>query len=162
MKRKVGTGKPVPTLDLLASMNMSIRADLTYSERYEEGTRSPVETLARKEGTCRDYALLLIEAARSLGFGARFVTGYLYDPKLEGENNVQGAGATHAWAEIYVPGAGWIEYDPTNGIIAGETLIRIATTRDPSQAVPIAGSFTGASADFLGMEVDVTVASETR
>ena len=111
--------------------------------REEEGTQTPVETIERKSGTCRDYALLLIEAARSLGFGARFVTGYLYDPALDGGDAMQGAGATHAWAEIYLPGAGWVEFDPTNGLVAGENLIRVAVTRDPAQAVPIAGSFAG-------------------
>ena len=101
------------------------------------------QTLESKAGSCRDFALLFIEAARSLGFGARFVTGYLYDPALDGGDAVQGAGATHAWADVYLPGAGWVEYDPTNGVIAGENLIRVAVTRDASQAVPIAGSFDG-------------------
>ena len=115
----------------------------TISAREEEGTQTPVETLERKSGTCRDYALLFIEAARSLGFGARFVIGYLYDPALDGGDAMQGAGATHAWAEIYLPGAGWVEFDPTNGLIAGENLIRVAVTRDPAQAVPIGGSYSG-------------------
>ena len=73
---------------------------------------------------------------------------------------MQGAGATHAWAEIYLPGAGWIEFDPTNGLVAGENLIRVAVTRDPAQAVPIAGSFAGEGA-YLGMDVDVTVRAES-
>jgi transglutaminase-like putative cysteine protease len=151
---------PTDTYNLLATMNAAIRTDFTYNAREEEGTQSPVETLETKSGTCRDYALLFIEAARALGFGARFVTGYLYDPALDGGGDaVQGAGATHAWAEIYLPGAGWVEYDPTNGLIAGENLIRVAVTRDPSQAVPIGGSFYGDAA-FLGMEVVVTVRAE--
>ena len=122
-------------------------------------TQAPLETIEQKSGTCRDYALLFIEAARALGFGARFVTGYLYDPALDGGEAVQGAGATHAWAEIYLPGAGWVEFDPTNGLIAGENLIRVAVTRDPAQAVPIGGTFSG-EAEYLGMEVDVTVKAE--
>ena len=137
----------------------AIRGSFAYSAREEEGTQTPVETLETKSGTCRDYALLFIEAARSLGFGARFVSGYLYDPALDGGDAMQGAGATHAWAEVYLPGAGWIEYDPTNGLIAGENLIRVAVTRDPAQAVPIAGSFSGEGA-YLGMEVEVTVRAE--
>src|SRR3954462_541190 len=103
----------------------------------------------------------MMEAVRSLGFGARFVTGYLYDPKLEGmgDDGTIGAGATHAWCEIYLPGAGWVEYDPTNALIGSEALIRVAVTRDPSQASPISGSYVGEARDYLGMSVDVTVQS---
>jgi transglutaminase-like putative cysteine protease len=121
-----------------------------------------MQTLESKAGSCRDFALLFIEAARSLGFGARFVTGYLYDPALDGGDAVQGAGATHAWADVYLPGAGWVEYDPTNGVIAGENLIRVAVTRDASQAVPVAGSFDGEASDYLGMQVEVVVTAEKR
>ena len=152
---------PTNTFNLLATMNAAIRGSFEYSAREEEGTQSPVETLERRSGTCRDYALLFIEAARSLGFGARFVSGYLYDPALDGGDAMQGAGATHAWAEIYLPGAGWVEFDPTNGLIAGENLIRVAVTRDPAQAVPIGGSFAGEGA-FVGMNVDVTVKAEEK
>ena len=153
-------GEPMPTYDLLSKLNSAIKAEFTYNARYEEGTQSPIETLEKKSGTCRDFALLFIEAVRSLGFGARFITGYLYDPALDGaQGGVQGAGATHAWADVYLPGAGWVEYDPTNGLIAGDNLIRIAVTRDPSQAIPIAGSFTAAPNDYLGMTVEVTVTS---
>ena len=155
-KRFVG-GKPVSTYNLLSNINGAIKNEFAYTERYVEGTQSPIETLEKKSGACRDYALLFMEAVRSLGFGARFVTGYLYDPALDGGDAMQGTGATHAWADVYLPGAGWVEYDPTNGLIAGENLIRVAVTRDPSQAVPIAGTFTGTPADFLGFSVDVTV-----
>jgi transglutaminase-like putative cysteine protease len=102
--------------------------------------------------------MLLIEAARSLGFGARVVTGYLYNPSVCSRS--MGAGATHAWADIYVTGAGWVAYDPTNGTIGGSNLIRVAATRDISQAVPVAGSFVGAPDDYLGMAVQVLVAQE--
>jgi transglutaminase-like putative cysteine protease len=153
---------PTNTFNLLARINAAMRGSFAYNARDEEGTQSPAETLERKSGTCRDYALLFIEAARSLGFGARFVTGYLYDPALDGGGDaVQGAGATHAWAEVYLPGAGWVEFDPTNGLVAGENLIRVAVTRDPSQAAPIGGSFFG-EAEFLGMEVEVTVTAEQK
>lgn len=152
---------PANTFNLLATMNAAIRGSFEYRTREEEGTQTPSETLERKSGTCRDYALLFIEAARSLGFGARFVTGYLYDPALDGAADaVQGAGSTHAWADIYLPGAGWVEFDPTNALIAGENLIRVAVTRDPTQAVPIGGTFSGEGAEFVGMEVDVTVKAE--
>jgi transglutaminase-like putative cysteine protease len=153
---------PTHTYNLLATMNAGIRGAFEYRAREEEGTQAPDETIEKKSGTCRDYALLFIEAARSLGFGARFVSGYLYDPALDGGAAVQGAGATHAWAEIYLPGAGWVEYDPTNGLIAGENLIRVAVTRDPSQAVPIAGTFAGEGVAYLGMEVELTVSAEQR
>jgi transglutaminase-like putative cysteine protease len=156
--RRFVVENPMSTYNLLSNMNFAIKNEFAYAERYEEGTQSPLETLEKKSGTCRDFALLFIEAVRTLGFGARFVTGYLYDPKLDGGGEtMQGAGATHAWADVYLPGAGWVEYDPTNGLIAGENLIRVAVTRDPSQALPISGSFVGASADFVGMTVDVTV-----
>jgi transglutaminase-like putative cysteine protease len=151
------TAQPMSTYNLLSNLNGAIRSEFAYAERYEEGTQSPIETLEKNGGTCRDFALLFIEAARSLGFGARFVTGYLYDPALDGGQAMQGAGATHAWADVYLPGAGWVEYDPTNGLIAGENLIRVAVTRDPSQAIPISGTFTGAGSDFLDITVEVTV-----
>ena len=116
------------------------------------------ETLAKGGGTCRDYALLMIEAVRSLGFAARFVSGYLYDPALDGgPGGTQGAGATHAWVQVYLPGAGWAEFDPTNGIVGGRNLIRVGVVRDPKQAVPLAGTFTGGPNDYLGLEVDVQV-----
>jgi transglutaminase-like putative cysteine protease len=153
--------KSAATVELLAAMNAAIKRDFAYAARDTEGTQSPLETLERRTGSCRDFALLLIEAVRSLGFGARFVTGYLYDPILDGGNgdSIQGAGATHAWAEIYLPGAGWVEYDPTNGLVAGENLIRVAVTRDPAQAVPVEGSFIGEASAFIGMDVEVTVTS---
>jgi transglutaminase-like putative cysteine protease len=159
--RRFLLGPPDYTFNLLSTMNAAIRSDFAYRPREEEGTQTPMETIESKSGTCRDYALLFIEAARSLGFGARFVSGYLYDPALDGGEAAQGAGATHAWAEVYLPGAGWVEFDPTNGLVAGENLIRVAVTRDPSQAVPIGGSFYG-EAEFLGMEVEVTVHAEAR
>ena len=155
------TAAPMPTYNLLSNMNGAIRTEFKYAVRNEEGTQAPLETLDKMSGTCRDFALLFIEAARSLGFGARFVSGYLYDPALDGGQAMQGAGATHAWAEVYLPGAGWVEYDPTNGLVAGENLIRIAVARDPSQAIPISGTFTGAPSEFLGITVDVTVNRES-
>jgi transglutaminase-like putative cysteine protease len=157
------SGRFMSTYNLLSNMNAAIKHEFTYNTRYEEGTQSPIETLERKSGTCRDFALLFIEAVRSLGFGARFITGYLYDPALDGaEGAMQGSGATHAWADVYLPGAGWVEYDPTNGLIAGQNLIRIAVTRDPSQAIPVAGTFDGTMGQFQGMTVDVTVHASSR
>lgn len=155
--------RPTDTMALLMDINSGIHRNFAYQVRHEQGTQPPHETLRLGTGSCRDFALLLIEAARSLGFGARFVTGYLYDPALDGDSPaVVGAGATHAWADIYLPGAGWIEFDPTNGTIAADNLIRVAVTRDPSQAVPVAGGFTGLVGDYLGMTVDVSVRSQAQ
>jgi transglutaminase-like putative cysteine protease len=99
----------------------------------------------------------MMEAVRALGLAARFVSGYVYVPSSDnGDRNV-GGGATHAWMQVYLPGAGWMEFDPTNGIVGNRDLIRIAVVRDPSQAVPVSGKWTGAPADYLGMEVDVIV-----
>jgi transglutaminase-like putative cysteine protease len=112
--------------------------------------------LRTKSGSCRDFAVLTIEAARSLGLAARFVTGYLYLPESRHGDRV-GGGATHAWLEVYLPGAGWVEFDPTNGIVGNHDLIRVAVARDPRQAVPISGTWTGFPSDHLGMTVDVEV-----
>lgn len=156
-------GNPTDTSALLADLNSGVGKWISYQSRDAEGTQSPIETLNRGWGSCRDFAVLLIEAARSLGFGARVVTGYLYSPSDDGQaTTARGAGSTHAWADIYVPGSGWIAYDPTNGTIGGGDLIRVAVTRDISQAVPVAGSFAGAPDSYLGMTVDVAVVAEDR
>jgi transglutaminase-like putative cysteine protease len=147
------------TMGILSGMTKAIQAEFTYNPRDEMGTQDPVTTLTSGTGTCRDYALLMMEAARTLGFAARFVSGYLYDDSKigGGEETVIGGGVTHAWAQIYLPGAGWVPFDPTNGLISDRNLIRVAVTRDPSQAVPLQGSFTGKPGDFLGLDVKVEV-----
>jgi len=151
---------PTDTLALLDDLNRGVAAWISYQSREIEGTQTPVETLNRGWGSCRDFAVLLIEAARSLGFGARVVTGYLYNRCADGDSRgAIGAGTTHAWADIYLPGAGWVAYDPTNGTIGGADLIRVAVTRDIEQAVPISGSFFGAPSDYIGMTVNVAVTS---
>jgi transglutaminase-like putative cysteine protease len=101
----------------------------------------------------------MIEAARSLGLAARFVSGYLYVPSRDGKD-YQGGGSTHAWCQVYLPGAGWVEFDPTNGIIGNRDLIRVAVARDPGQAIPLSGSYLGLPDDDLGMSVEVNVKSE--
>jgi transglutaminase-like putative cysteine protease len=154
---------PTNTSALLADLNSGVGAWIRYQSREAEGTQTPVETLNRGWGSCRDLAVLLIDAARSLGFGARVVTGYLYNPSADNRGMAAiGAGATHAWADIYVPGAGWIACDPTNGTMGGNNLIRVAVTRDINQAIPIAGSFFGPTDSYLGMTVDVSVVSDDR
>ncbi len=100
----------------------------------------PAETLRLSAGSCRDLALLMIEALRSLGFAARFVSGYLYVPSRDRAAMPRmGGGSTHAWCQVYLPGAGWVEFDPTNAIIGNRDLIRVAVARDPSQAMPLSG-----------------------
>ncbi|PWE18129.1 transglutaminase [Marinicauda salina] len=150
------------TWSILERMNAAIHADLRYDRREEPGVLPPNETLRGACGSCRDFAELMCEAVRRLGFAARFVTGYLYDPARDeraavDRTQVRGAGATHAWVQVFLPGAGWVEFDPTNGEIASGKLIRTGVARLPSQAVPLVGSFEGASADFVGMDVEVEV-----
>ena len=146
------------TEELLIRITRAIKEQFVYQEPAIHGTQAPTETLSLGSGTCRDFALFMIEAVRSLGLAARFVTGYLYDPALDGEAPaLEGAGATHAWVQVYLPGAGWIEFDPTNGLIGGTNLIRVGVARDPKQAVPLQGSYSGAGSDFLDMTVEVKV-----
>jgi len=147
------------TRDLLVRMNQSIRDNFRYAARDEEGTQSPQATLKLSTGSCRDFALLMIEAARRLGVATRFVSGYLYDPALDGDapGTTVGAGSTHAWLQAYLPGAGWVPFDPTNNFTGGNQLIRVGVARDPSQAAPIAGSWYGEPDDYLGMTVNVAV-----
>ncbi|ESR24590.1 Transglutaminase [Lutibaculum baratangense AMV1] len=149
------------TLPMLEAMCMAVKRDFGYARREDEGTQDPGETLRTKAGSCRDFALLMMEACRSLGLAAQFVTGYLYDDALVGGGEgLVGGGETHAWLQVFLPGAGWVEFDPTNGIIGGRNLIRVGIARDPSQASPLSGSYEGAAEDFLGMDVEVTVAAE--
>lgn len=153
-------GYSTDTLSLLKDMNAGITARIRYEVREDEGTQSPLRTLERGAGSCRDFAVLLVEAVRSLGFGARIVSGYLCTSG-NGLIGSQGAGSTHAWAEVYVPGAGWITFDPTNLGVGGANLIPVAVARDIRQAMPVAGSFEGAAGDFETMSVDVDVANMT-
>lgn len=147
------------TLQALRDMNTAIRSGFGYMARTTAGVQTPSDTLAMRSGTCRDFATLFIEAARALGFGARFVTGYLYDPALDNGDNcgVAGAGATHAWVEVYLPGPGWVEFDPTNGLIESPSLLRVGVATDAEHAVPINGSYNGYPDDVVGIEIDVNV-----
>jgi len=143
------------TLTMLAEITSTIRRTFTYIARYEMGTQTPVETLQRRQGTCRDFAVLMIEAARALGLAARFVSGYVYAPGL-GEGRV-GGGNTHAWVRIFLPGSGWVEFDPTNGIVGSRGLVRVAIARDPYQAVPLSGTWAGFPGSANGMDVSVEI-----
>jgi transglutaminase-like putative cysteine protease len=155
-RRFVSNDGPTPTLKMLEAMTHAIKAEFRYGARHEEGTQTPAETLALGSGTCRDFAVLMMEALRSLGLAARFVTGYLYD---DTSGTTQGGGSTHAWCSVYLPGAGWTEYDPTNGLVAGANLIRVGVTRTAAQALPISGGFIGDPNDPLGLDVCVAVSA---
>ena len=149
------------TWELLTAMTAAIKAEFNYQRREEPGVQPPSLTLSLGAGSCRDYAELMCEAVRRLGFAARFVTGYLYDPALDGRTHdggrVVGAGATHAWVQVFLPGAGWIEFDPTNGDVASGRLIRTGVGRMPEHVAPVAGSYFGAPEDTLGLDVEVEV-----
>ncbi len=146
------------TLDVLQRMMDTINATMAYQAREAEGTQSPGETLRYASGTCRDYAWLMIEAVRRLGLACRFVSGYLYDPALDGGDvGMTGSGATHAWLQVYLPGAGWRNYDPTNRITQGFDLIPVAIARHPAQVIPLSGSWMGAADAYLGMDVTVAI-----
>lgn len=148
----------IRTLDLLSEITGAIQRDFIYEGRAAEGTNPPLVTLDTGRGACRDFALLMMEAVRSLGFAAHFVSGYLYDEARQNSaEHMVGGGATHAWCSVYLPGAGWVEFDPTNGLVAGRNLIRVCSARTPEQAVPISGGFIGRPNDFITLDVNVAV-----
>ncbi len=151
------TDRPESAFLFLQNLSACIHRTMSYSRREEMGTQTAGTTIGRARGTCRDFAFLLMEAARRFGFAARFVTGYLNDRRSSGNASSVGGGATHAWADVFVPGEGWIEFDPTNGLTAGSALIRVATTRTPRQASPVSGSYRGAGAKFLKLNVSVNM-----
>lgn len=159
-RRFLHAGGPTETGHLLMTLCYAIRESFSYARRHESGTQPPALTLERRCGTCRDFALLMMEAVRTLGFASRFVTGYVYVPDRDGAPN-RGGGSTHAWCQVYLPGAGWVEFDPTNGIVGNRDLIRVGVARDPSQAVPLYGSYDGLRADYADMVVQVNVTTGT-
>lgn len=157
-------GVDTDTLSLLQDMNAAVRIGMTYVAREEIGTQSPQETLDLASGSCRDLATLFIEAVRQLGFGARAVSGYLFDPAIL-ENPADPGfqhGATHAWAEVYLPRAGWVAFDPTNGRMGEAHLVPVAVGRSIAQLSPIDGRYVGVDDAFLGMQVEVTVSTTDR
>ena len=149
-------GTSTDTLSLLKDLSAGVSKWINYQSREDEGTQSPTQTLDRGWGSCRDFAVLFVEAARNLGFGARIVSGYLYNPDQDAVGT-GGTGSTHAWAEVYVPGAGWITFDPTNRGVGGFNLIPVAVARDIRQVMPVAGSFVGMTDAFQSMAVEVSV-----
>ena len=141
---------------LLSRLTSRIRRDFSYRPRLQAGIQEPLQTLRTGAGSCRDFAVLMSEAVRSLGFSARFVSGYLYEPPDRAGSPVVG-GHTHAWVQVYVPGAGWIDFDPTSGSVGSRNLIRVAVVLDPEEAAPLSGTFIGYPGDFIDMTVSVDV-----
>src|SRR5438477_13023742 len=150
---------PTRTFNILSGMTHGIREAFIYRKRHAHGTQHPLDTLSTGSGTCRDYALFMIEALRRLGIAARFVSGYVFIP-ADGAHGHVGGGSTHAWVQVYLPSAGWIEFDPTNGIVGTRDLIRVAVARDPRQAIPLHGTYLGPADAFAGMEVHIDVVSD--
>jgi transglutaminase-like putative cysteine protease len=143
-------GTAIQTYTLLQDLTRYINQTFSYQVREEPGVQSPAQTLASGTGSCRDFAMLFMAAARSLGLAARFVSGYLHDPLSNGP------GSTHAWAEVYLPGAGWKGFDPTGGIMVGSDHIPVAVARLPESVPPVAGSFRGAASATLDVGVWVS------
>jgi transglutaminase-like putative cysteine protease len=144
------------TMSLLHSMTRGIKEEFAYQRRSEKGVQSPGETLQRRSGSCRDFAVLMMEAVRSLGIAARFVSGYIVVPQTNPAATAGGA-STHGWMQAYLPGAGWVDFDPTNSIVGNRNLIRVAVAWDQRKALPLWGTFIGPASSFLGMDVDVSV-----
>ena len=157
VRQFVNQGRPTETGALLMTLTNAMKEGLSYERRTARGTQTPLQTLAARRGSCRDFATLMMEAARTLGFAARFVSGYLYVPGRDSGESHLGGGSTHAWCQIYLPGSGWVEFDPTNGIVGNRDLIRVAVARDARQAIPLHGSYFGNVEDEEGMVVSVNV-----
>lgn len=149
---------PTDTLALLKQLSVGVATRVAYEFRENDEAQVPNRTLDRNRGSCRDLAVLFVDSVRSLGFGARIVSGYLYDPDQDLVGS-EGAGSTHAWAEVFVPGAGWIVFDPTNRSVGGFNLIPVAVARTIAQTMPVSGSFIGSPDAFIGMDVKVRVKS---
>jgi transglutaminase-like putative cysteine protease len=190
--RTIGTmdlSRTIGTMDLLRAMAFGIRRQFRYIRRVERGVQSPIETLRHASGTCRDFAWLMIDAVRSLGLAARFVSGYIFVPDADASSianrpsaagpissdappsiaaalpaaaplPIAEGGATHAWPQVYLPRAGWVDFDPTNSIIGNRNLIRVAVAWSPMQVLPLWGTYVGTARSCLGMQVAVSVTEE--
>jgi transglutaminase-like putative cysteine protease len=158
-RRFLRKDRPTETLELLFNLTYGIERTFKHVRRHEKGIQTPLQTLELGSGSCRDLAMLMIEAVRSLRMAARFVSGYLHIPD-EGGKEYVGGGNTHAWVQVYLPGPGWVDFDPCNGIVGNRDLVRVAVVRDPRHAIPLHGTWTGCPSDYLGMHVEVAVTSD--
>ena len=149
-------GGSTKTRALLVTLTKTINETFTHVPRHEKGIQDPLLTLELGSGSCRDLAVLMIEAVRSLGMAARFVSGYLHVSSHDDVRNA-GGGNTHAWLQVYLPGPGWVDFDPAGGIVGNQGLVRVAVVRNPRQAIPLHGTWTGSRSDHLGMTVEVKV-----
>jgi Transglutaminase-like superfamily/Bacterial transglutaminase-like N-terminal region len=148
----------IDAIHVLTNMTHAIHDELEYVSRRTGRPQSPVETLRLGKGTCRDFAVLMMEGTRSLGLACRFVSGYLHIPPKDATSEpMLGGGNTHAWVRVFLPNGGWAEFDPTTGLVGNKDLIRVAVVRDPIQATPLWGTWEGNSGDYLGMDVTVNV-----
>jgi transglutaminase-like putative cysteine protease len=145
----------IGNFELLVAMTRGILGGFRYQRREAKGIQTPQETLLLGQGSCRDFAILMIEGVRSLGFAARFASGYL----AASMDNPAG-GATHAWAQVFLPGVGWIDFDPTSGTAGSARLVTVAVVRDPYDALPLHGTYFGGATDHLGMDVQVHVIND--
>src|SRR5476649_1563178 len=145
-------GNKIETIALLQNVNTHINRTFQYQRRDEPGVQTPAETLKKNSGSCRDFATMMLEACRCWGLAARFVSGY-----MQYEATEAGGASTHAWMEVYLPGAGWKGFDPTSGILTGAQHVTVAVSRNPENAAPVAGSFQGPAIAFQSIQVDVTV-----
>jgi transglutaminase-like putative cysteine protease len=144
------------THELLGNMTRTIMRTFRHVSRHEKGIQAPVRTLTLGSGSCRDLAVLMIAALRARGIAARFVSGYLHLPDDAGDDCAAG-GNTHAWVQVYVPGSGWVDFDPSAGTVGNENHIRVAVAHHPSEAIPLQGTWYGIAADHLAMKVAVKV-----
>jgi transglutaminase-like putative cysteine protease len=146
------------TYDLLAQMTESIFRTFRHINRHEEGIQEPVESIALRSGSCRDLAVLMMAALRSRGIAARFVSGYMHLKEDEREAHSLSGGNTHAWVQAFVPGPGWVDFDPSAGTTSNENLVRVAAVAHPHEATPLRGTWYGHASDHLAMTVSVKVA----
>jgi len=158
-RRFLPTDGSIGAYELLTRLARGSHRDFLYKRREAKGIQPALETLRLGHGSCRDFAMLMIEAARSFGVAARFASGYLAIPLDDPREPSGGSarGSTHAWAQVYLPEAGWIDFDPTHGDAGANGLVTVAVVRDPHHAIPLHGTFTGFASDPLGMEVEVSV-----